>query len=111
MARALASEEGGMKNQNTGQHALSTLVAKRAEIAGEITHTRARLRQLIIDLGHVDAAIRIFDPDFDVDGIKPKQPTPLYNVSFRGEFVRVILDMMREAQGPVTTKEITLHVM
>ena len=100
-----------MRGKNTGQHALSTLVAKRAEIAGEITHTRAKLRQLIIDLGHVDAAILIFDPDFDVDGIKPKQPMPLYNVSFRGEFVRIILDMMREAQGPVTTREIALHVM
>jgi hypothetical protein len=55
--------------------------------------------------GHADAAIRIFDPDFDVGGIKPKQPTPLYNVSFRGEFVRIILDMMREAQGPVTTRK------
>jgi len=32
-------------------------------------------------------------------------------VSFRGEFVRIILDMMREAKGPVTTKEIALHVM
>jgi hypothetical protein len=94
-----------------GGHTLSGLVTKRAEIAGEITHTCAKLRQLIIDLGHVDAAIRIFDPDFDVDGIKPEQPTPLYNVSFRGEFVRIILDMMREARGPVTTKEITLHIM
>ena len=96
--------------ENRG-HTLSGLITKRAEIAGEITHTRAKLRQLIIDLGHVDAAIRIFDPEFDVEGIKPKQPPPLYNVSFRGEFVRIILDMMREAQGPVTTKEITLHVM
>jgi hypothetical protein len=92
-------------SENRG-HTLSGLITKRAEIAGEITHIRAKLRQLIIDLGHVDAAIRIFDPDFDIDGIKPKQPMPLYNVSFRGEFVRIILDMMREAQGPVTTKEI-----
>jgi hypothetical protein len=96
--------------ENRG-HTLSGLIAKRAEIAGEITHARAELRRLIIDLGHVDAAIRIFDPDFDVDGIAPKAPTPLYNVSFRGEFVRIILDMMREAKGPVTTKEIALHVM
>jgi hypothetical protein len=35
----------------------------------------------------------------------------LFPVSFRGEFVRVILDMMREAKWPVTTKEIALHVM
>jgi hypothetical protein len=92
-------------------HTLAGLVAKRAEIAGEISQTRAKLRQLIINLDHVDAAIRIFDPEFDVDGIKPKAPAALFPVSFRGEFVRIILDMMREAKGPVTTKEIALHVM
>ena len=39
---------------------LAGLVEKRAEIAGQIAHTRATLRQLIINLDHVDAAIRIF---------------------------------------------------
>ena len=92
-------------------HALSGLIGKRAEIAGEITHTRATLRQLLIDLEHVDAAIRIFNPGFDIEGIKPKAPAPVYSVSFRGEFVRVILDMMRNAKGPVTTREVAFHVM
>ena len=51
---------------------LAGLVEKRAEIAGQIAHTRAVLRQLIIDLDHVDAAIRIFDPSYDVEGIRQK---------------------------------------
>jgi hypothetical protein len=100
-----------MTGKSTGDHALSGLVAKRADIAGQITQVRATLRQLIADLDHVDAAIRIFDPEFNIEGIKPKAPAALYAVSFRGEFVRVILDRMREAKGPVTTKEIALHVM
>lgn len=100
-----------MTRKSTGEHTLSGLVAKRAEIAGRITQVRATLRQLITDLDHVDAAIRIFDPGFNIEGIKPKAPAALFAVSFRGEFVRLILDMMREAQGPVTTKEIALHVM
>ena len=54
---------------------LAGLVDKRAEIAGRIAHTRATLRQLIIDLDHVDAAIRIFDPNYDVEGIRQKLPT------------------------------------
>jgi hypothetical protein len=45
---------------------LARLVEKRVEIAGQISHTRPTLRQLIIDLDHVDAAIRIFDPNYDV---------------------------------------------
>lgn len=108
MVRLLA-EGGGMSEDRS--HALSGLVNKRAEIAGKITQTRATLRQLLVDLEHVDAAIRIFDPAFDVEGIKPKAPSPTFAVSFRGEFVRLILDMMREAKGPVTTKEIAFRVM
>ena len=34
---------------------LAGLVEKRADIAGQIAHTRATLRQLIIDLDHIDA--------------------------------------------------------
>jgi hypothetical protein len=108
MARILEPERGMTEERS---HALSGLVAKRAEIAGQITHARATLRQLIVDLDNIDAAIRIFDPGYDVDGIKPKAPSPAYSVSFRGEFVRLILDMMRDAKGPVTTKEVAAHVM
>lgn len=92
-------------------HTLSGLVAKRAELAGHIARLRSELRQALIDLGHVDAAIRIFDPDFDVAGIRPKLPLPADAISFRGEFVRVILDKMREVGGPVTTKELAHHLM
>ncbi|HXP05480.1 MAG TPA: hypothetical protein VN808_15280, partial [Stellaceae bacterium] len=87
------------------------LVAKRAEIAGRIVEARAILRQLIIDLDNIDAAIRIFDPKYDVESIQPKAVAPLHGISFRGEFVRLILDMMRNTQGPVTTNEIALHLM
>ncbi|HTQ35053.1 MAG TPA: hypothetical protein VMI30_12850 [Stellaceae bacterium] len=92
-------------------HTLSGLITKRAEIAARIVDARAALRQLIVDLDNIDAAIRIFDPAYNVEAIKPKAPTAPHGVSFRGEFVRLILDMMREAKGPVTTKEIALHVM
>jgi hypothetical protein len=108
MARLL-EPEGSMTEDRS--HALSGLVTKRAEIAGKITHTRATLRQLLIDLDNIDAAIRIFDPGYDIESIKPKAPSPAYSVSFRGEFVRLILDMMRDAKGPVTTREVAAHVM
>lgn len=92
-------------------HTLSGLITKRSEIAGRIVEARAALRQLIVDLDAIDAAIRIFDPAYNVEGIKPRAPTAPHGVSFRGEFVRVILDMMRAAKGPVTTNEVALHVM
>jgi hypothetical protein len=111
MARVLGKEDSRVSEDHVTNHTLSGLITKRAELAGEISDLRTKLRQALIDLGHVDAAIHIFDPEFDIDTIAPKASTPLYHVSFRGEFVRVILDMMREAKGPVTTKEIALYVM
>jgi len=41
------------------------LIAKRAELAGEIEHTQDQLRQLVIDLDHIDASIHIFDPTIE----------------------------------------------
>jgi hypothetical protein len=89
---------------------LAGLIDKRAEIAGKIAPARADLRQLIIDLDHIDAAIRIFDPTFDPDGIKPKR-YPVGQVVYRGDLVRVVLSLLREAPGPLTTKDIARHVM
>jgi hypothetical protein len=89
---------------------IAGLAEKRAEIAGKIAHTRAELRQLIIDLDHVDAAIRLFDPAYDVESIRPKS-YPAGHVTYRGELVRVVLSLLREASGPLTTRDVALHIM
>lgn len=89
---------------------LAGLVAKRAEIAGQVSHARAAVRQLIIDLDHIDAAIRLFDPDYDVEGIRQKLPTPAHR-AVRGDLTRATLDALRDAPGPMTTLELARHVM
>jgi hypothetical protein len=63
---------------------LAGLVEKRAEIAGKVSQARAVLRQLIIDLDHVDAAIRLFDPNYDVAGIRQKIPSAAHR-AIRGD--------------------------
>jgi hypothetical protein len=89
---------------------IAGLVAKRAEIAGQIAQARAMLRQLIIDLDHVDAAIRLFDPSYDVDGIRPRT-LPAGHVTYRGELARIVLTLLREAPGPLTSKEVARQIM
>lgn len=59
------------------------LVRKRAEIAGQIEHTQDQLRQLVIDLGHIDASIHIFDPSIELEEIKAR-PVPPKHHAFRG---------------------------
>ena len=97
-----------MSDKPTGAHALSGLIAKRAEIAGQIEATRAGLQKLIVDLDHIDAAIRIFDPDHDVSGIRAKRTA---QVTRRGDSIRQILDMLRGAEVQMTTRQIALQVM
>ncbi len=89
---------------------IAGLVAKRSEIAGRIDTLRADLRKLIVDLDHIDAAIRLFDPGFDIAGIVSK-PVRGAQVARRGDSIRLMLDIMRQATEPMTTKQIALKVM
>ena len=65
-------------------HVLTGLISKRREIAGQIEHTQDQLRQLVIDLDHVDAAIHIFDPSIELEEIKSR-PVPPRHQAFKGE--------------------------
>ncbi len=52
----------------------------------------AQLRQLIIDLDNLDATLRLFVPDIDLEEIKPK-PFPPRNAAVRGELSRIVLSL------------------
>lgn len=95
-----------MKNE----HVLSGLIKKRAELAGLIEHHQTLLRQHIIDLDSLDSTIRLFDPDIDLEEIKPK-PLPPRAVAFKGEVSRIIFGALREAAGPMTTQQLAQFVM
>jgi hypothetical protein len=91
-------------------HVLTGLIAKRSEIAGQVDHVQTQLRQLIIDLDNLDAAIRIFSPDIDLEEIRPK-PFPPRHAAFKGEIMRVVMGALRTARKPLTCPEITMQVM
>ena len=91
-------------------HVLTGLISKRREIAGQIEHTQDQLRQLVIDLDHVDAAIHIFDPSIELEEIKSR-PVPPRHQAFKGEVTRIVLATLRNAKRPLTTAEIAQRVM
>jgi hypothetical protein len=92
------------------EHVLSGLTRKRAEIAGQIEHTQATLRKLVIDLDAIDAAIRIFDPEADIGAIKAKTYPPRH-AAFRGEMMRHVMGCLRMATEPLTSRDIATVVM
>jgi hypothetical protein len=92
-------------------HVIGALRNKRAELAGMLRQLEQRLAQQRANLAHVDAAMRLFDPDIRPRAIPLKQPQTR-NAWFRpGECLRLIYDELREATEPVTTRERAEQIM
>jgi hypothetical protein len=92
------------------EHALSALFRKRGEIAGLIEAAQATLRELLSDLDAVDATILLFNPEADLGMIKTKPAPPRFQ-TFRGEMQRHCLNMLRLADKPITSLDITLKAL
>ena len=92
------------------EHVLSGLTKRRAELAGEAVQLRARLAAIAADMGHLDAVIRLFDPEYDLVAIRPKRPRGP-DVAGRGERSRALLAVLREAGEPLATAEIVRRMM
>jgi hypothetical protein len=84
-------------------HVLSGLVKRRAELAGEADALKGRLAQIGADLGHLDAVIRQFDPDYDLGAIRPKR-VRVGDAANRGEMSRAVLGVLRETSELMTTR-------
>jgi hypothetical protein len=93
-----------MERPNT----VAGLLEKRAELAGLVKFHKAELRKITCDLDHLDAAIRLFDPDADTSRIK-RYPTK--HRATKGEVVRFVLSSLRTAGKPLTSLDITLAML
>ena len=74
-------------------------------MAGQVEAMQAQLGALIMDLSHVDAAIRVFRPDIDLADL-PEKLAPAPFTGFRGEIQRFLLDELRKANHPLSTFEL-----
>lgn len=91
------------------QHAITALRDKRGELSGQIDALQDQLRQAMIDLDHIDCTLRMFDPEIELDEIRPK-PLPPRHHAFKGQVTRSILAMLR-AEGAMDAKAITIRLM
>jgi hypothetical protein len=95
----------------TELHVIGALRSKRAELAGMLRQLEQQLVQQRANLAHVDATMRLFDPEIQPKDIRPKQPR-VRNAWFRpGESLRLIYDELREATQPLTTRELAERIM
>ena len=95
-----------MENDNV----VSGLLRRRQEIADKLEITQSQVRQLILDLDALDSTLRLFRPDVEI-GVVRINPIPRRHAAVRHESSRLIFGVLREATGPMTTREIVRAVM
>src|SRR3982750_4408773 len=91
--------------------AIGALVRKRAELAGLVERRRAELDALTANLGHLDPTLRLFDPEIRLDAIRPKAPRPAADPRRPEITTRMVLDALRWAGEPLTSREIAARLL
>lgn len=92
-------------------HVISALVNKRSELSGLITHYKKELSRLGEEVKILDAAIKLFEPDYELEGIKTKQFKRKNNFFKHGECSRMMLNYLRVATSSLSTQDLTLKVI
>ena len=83
----------------TDTHVVSALKEKRIQVASQIESLQGQLRQAVIDLYHVEAALKLFDPEVDLSAL-PARKIALVSYDTKGDTGRIILETLRTATSP-----------
>ncbi|MEO8722231.1 MAG: hypothetical protein ABI395_01735 [Sphingobium sp.] len=93
-------------------HVISALVDKRGRIDGEIQARRYQIMRLELELAHVDAVIKMFRPNYDIDKIATKRSFAKNPAGVpKSSGGRHALSILREAGAPLTANEIAGRVL
>jgi hypothetical protein len=92
-------------------HVMSALRNKRAEMAGTVVQLEQQLVRQRADLSHLDATMRLFDPDIRPNEIRPGQRRPRSTWFHHGACLRLIYDELRDAPQPMTTRQLAERIM
>jgi hypothetical protein len=84
-------------------HIIAALLKKRRLIAGEIVQLEKKIAAIGDDLVHLEATIRVFQPDIELPVLKPLRIEHRHR-NFKGGFLtRMVLDYAREHPGEAIT--------
>ena len=90
-------------------HVVTALVAKRAELSGELAKLDERRAALKAHVANLNSVLRLFCYAGDPAKIKPKRKR---NFMFRrGELQRLVCDIEREATKPLGKEDIAAEVL
>lgn len=80
------------------------LEAKYKELVGLRNQHLTEVKKLTVDIEHIEAAIRLFDPNNQTHMRALFEPK---HRAERGEIKRFILNTLREANAPISTRDLT----
>jgi hypothetical protein len=92
----------------TFEHTISGLLTKRADLFQEGANIRARPAEIRSDIEAVDRTLGVLGYKGDLDAAMPRARR---EVMFgKGELTRGIFDELREAEGPLTSRQVAERV-
>ena len=75
-------------------------------MAGDILELLGKVDALAIDLETLDRTLRLFDPTIELAAIPALQSRPKADWALRGEVVRIVFAILREAPEPMPTRDL-----
>lgn len=91
-------------------HVISGLIRRRRELAHNLLQAMAQVDDLSRDLAALDHTLRLFDPSIALDTIPTLQSRPKPDWALRGEVVRIVFALLRDADAPMPTRELVAAV-
>ena len=91
--------------------AMFPLIRLYARLAAELERPKRIVALVRADIEHVAAVILMLEPAFDLSTIAPRtryKRNPLFK---RGECFRSAVDVLRRAEGPLTSKEVAMRML
>ncbi|MCP1537783.1 hypothetical protein [Methylorubrum extorquens] len=94
---------------DTFEHTISGLLTKRADLFGKAQKLRDRLAEIKNDVAALDRVLGFLGYEGDLDAAMPRQKREV--LFGRGELTRGILDTLRDATAPMTSREVAQSVL
>lgn len=94
---------------DTFEHTISGLLTKRADLFNEAERLRDRLAAIRNDLGAIDRTLGVLGYTGDLDAAMPRQKREV--IFGKGELSRAIYGEIREAEGPLSSRDIARAIV
>lgn len=100
---------GSISRASDFSHTINGLLQKRADLFNEAERIRDRLAEIKNDIGAIDRTLNVLGYTGDLDAAMPRQKREV--IFGKGELSRAIYGELRNAEGPLSTRDIAREIV